>query len=98
MPSWRMILLTNAHICPACAGRMTIRWDQRRCAECNTRLFLTCDNFMAIREDMIPAFWVWFPRHSPGPLRGWVHSDHLRDAIPNDAGYAVAKPDANYGR
>ena len=93
-----MILLSDPNRCPACATKHSIRWDQHRCAECKVPIFRTTDDFVAMKRDWVLAFWVWFPMDSASSYKGWVHSDHLRDGIPNDAGYAVADPGVTYGQ
>jgi hypothetical protein len=92
------ILLKHPDKCPACATKHSIRWDQHRCGECNVPVYHTTDDFVALKRNWVLAFWVWFPLDSAGLFRGWVHSNHLQDGIPNDVGLTVADPGPNYGQ
>ena len=90
--------MKNQEQCPACASYRTIRWDQRRCGQCNAKLFRSEDDFVKIKEDCIYAFYVWFAIGKRGPFQGWVHSSHLENPTPYEKPMELVKPDKNYGK
>lgn len=93
-----MFLLLNPNQCPGCGKINSIRWDQHHCASCRTKLFHPTDDFVALKQDWVLSFWVYFSPRSSGNFRGWVHSDHLNDPQPNIEFHGVEKPPESYGR
>lgn len=77
-----MLLLTDIKRCPACGRINTIRFDQRRCIGCQTRMFKPDDNWRLIKAEWILSGWVFFSAHSAGNFRGWVYQSHLDTPTP----------------
>jgi hypothetical protein len=95
------ILIKDPTRCPGCASKNSIRWDQHRCCECNTKVFKPSDDFVQLKRDWVISYWIYFPLNSSGYFRGWVHSTHLQfrdsDVKPNDPAHGIEKPSASYG-
>src|SRR5579872_5276073 len=93
-----LILMRNETQCPACARYGGIRWDQRECSHCHRRLFKADDDFVAINQELMSSYYVWFPLGRRGMFQGWVHSDHLNQPKPYTDSISLEKPGKNYGK
>jgi hypothetical protein len=89
-----MILQLNPKRCPRC-HRDTVSRDARRCLSCDCRLMTPEDDFAKLAEEGQRSFYVFF---KTGPMRGWVHSDHLENPQPNSPEGKYKDPGKNYGK
>jgi hypothetical protein len=92
-----LILRIDPARCPNC-HKHSIRWDARKCKDCDAKLFHPSDNFVALKQDWVLSYYVYFPANSSGYFRGWVHSTQLNEPKPIAPNWKPEAPDKNYGK